>query len=224
MSQIQPPTPPAHWVPPSGHRSPSALAIGAAALAGVVFLIQLASTVTIHPAVESVKDGTFGTDPRAVDLYDFTGMLLIPAGLAAWIVTSLWLSACRKNAEALAPGEPHQRGRVWVWLGWVVPVVSFWFPFQVVRDIRRASTGSMGGPLVGWWWAMWLIWLLLGRAIANLDESADPIDTLNKLAGLETTSAVVAGIALSLWLMIIRQISAGQQALVLRAQYAGELR
>ncbi len=72
--------------------------------------------------------------------------------LAAAVVTCLWLWQSRVLAEAVSPGRGHARSRVWVWLGWIVPVVAFWFPYQVVRDVRAATVvvrdaaSDGGGP------------------------------------------------------------------------------
>jgi hypothetical protein len=33
----------------------------------------------------------------------------------------------------------RKRSETWVWLGWIVPIVSFWLPFQVVRAIVDAQ-------------------------------------------------------------------------------------
>jgi hypothetical protein len=40
----------------------------------------------------------------------------------------------------------------------VCPVVSLWFPFQIVRDVQ-AATNPHGRrtALIGWWWAAFLL-------------------------------------------------------------------
>ena len=49
------------------------------------------------------------------------------------IVFMRWLWLARTNAEAIEPA-PHRHSPIWAVLGWIVPIVSFWFPQAVVRD------------------------------------------------------------------------------------------
>jgi hypothetical protein len=55
---------------------------------------------------------------------------------------------------AAAPGS----GRAF--LGWIVPVVSLWFPFQITGDIRRAGLPDRRRRkttrLPALWWTCWL--------------------------------------------------------------------
>jgi hypothetical protein len=51
-------------------------------------------------------------------------VLLLPALLAAYIATCLWLNRARNLLEERGSGYPHTRGQIWVWLGWWVPIVS----------------------------------------------------------------------------------------------------
>jgi hypothetical protein len=72
---------------------------------------------------------------------------------------------------------------VWVWLGWVIPVVSLWFPYQVVRDILRATCGAVRGVsvprnLLGPWWTSWLLlaWAMqIGDRLALTDASGTAV-------------------------------------------------
>ena len=36
------------------------------------------------------------------------------------------------------------------------PFVALWFPFQVVRDVRRALSPMETSALIGFWWALFL--------------------------------------------------------------------
>ncbi|RJL24513.1 DUF4328 domain-containing protein [Bailinhaonella thermotolerans] len=70
-----------------------------------------------------------------------------------------WLFGARANAEAL--GGAQRRSRPWLVLGWIVPVVWFWFPYQVVADLWTAEETGRPRPglgLVRVWWASYLVW------------------------------------------------------------------
>ncbi|NYK37261.1 DUF4328 domain-containing protein, partial [Salmonella enterica subsp. enterica serovar Typhimurium] len=79
----------------------------------------------------------------------------------------------RRLAEALAPGFAHQRGPAWTWLGWIVPVVGLWFPYQVVRDIVRNAWRDPWGDQrrrldLGLWWGAWVVALFAGQIASRL--------------------------------------------------------
>ena len=100
-------------------------------------------------------------------------LLVLPFALATYVVSCGWLHSARKAACVISPGVPHARSWLWVWLGWWVPVVSFWFPFQVVRDVRRASV-VRDAAAIGPWWALWLTLMVLSLAVRGLTPTARP--------------------------------------------------
>ncbi|SDP95520.1 protein of unknown function [Actinopolyspora xinjiangensis] len=96
------------------------------------------------------------------------GVLAVPVFVAAVVMFLIWLFRVRGNAEMLDP-EVHRRKKPWLILGWIVPVVSFWFPKQILTDIWRASRpGHVRGDVEssfeykgGLLWAWWLVFLAM---------------------------------------------------------------
>jgi Domain of unknown function (DUF4328)/Protein of unknown function (DUF2510) len=57
------------------------------------------------------------------------------SGLLMWLPLMLlivWAHRCATTAAAL--GMPAEHEPVWAVVGWIVPVINFWFPYQSVRD------------------------------------------------------------------------------------------
>lgn len=81
---------------------------------------------------------------------------------AAQILLMIWLY--RAATYARRAGLPARRDPVWAWLGFIVPIVNFWFPYQVAADALPA--GDSARPRVGWWWACWLAQSFIGFPIA----------------------------------------------------------
>jgi hypothetical protein len=203
--------------------APSDLAIASMLLAGGLTLVQLVNTVLAFPAGAAIEGSTSQDvfDELEVVLYALSTTAIIPAGIAAYVVTCLWLAKCRKNAERFAPDYRQERGAVWAWLGWWVPIVSFWFPYQVVRDIRRASVQIRGdSAALGWWWLCWLVWLIGSRFAGNLlpeDASASGArGAAEALPLIETVNGVAIVVALVLWIRLVREITRAQATLVTR--------
>jgi len=197
-------------------RSAKGLATGVAALAGLVTLFEFVEAVMAWISGQQFQDAANeGVPPSEIFTpYDIMALPLLAVQVVVWIVTALWLTQARKNADALNPYARHARSPMWAWLGWVVPVVSLWFPYQFVRDVRLATVDERHrrGGIVGWWWAMWLVYLVTSQVGAQLVTNTDPnADLTAALGPAETVNAVVAVVALVLFLQVIRQITQDQE-------------
>ena len=192
------------------------LAIAAAAVAVALALVQLAAWATSwSAAAELVLMARSETDVLDAPLfaYDLVTILFVPTFIAAYVVGCLWLQRARSNAERISPTWPHARSGVWVWLGWWVPVVSWWFPYQMVRDVRAGSLGhgwTSGG--VGAWWTCWLVFQFSGQAGVFLVPSSGVPDAAlaRVIPWAETVATLAVLVALVLWLRLIREITAAQ--------------
>lgn len=151
--------------------------------------------------------------------YDGLVLLLVPFNVAAYVVGVVWLYRSRTFAEAYVPAARHERGRVWTWLGWGVPVVSLWFPYQVVRDVRRATVEGLLRGGLGAWWASWLVAIACDRLSSRLlggTLGRDPLnaDVVAAFPVVETIAAVATAVGGYLWMTYIREITAAQRARV----------
>ncbi|MFD5483165.1 DUF4328 domain-containing protein [Streptomyces hawaiiensis] len=91
------------------------------------------------------------------------------------IVFLFWLDRMRDNAKALSGQEPRY-GHLWLWLGWIVPVVNLWIPRGVVADVHRSVFPERRLPaVVNWWWGLWLAGLAGGVGIIYADDTDEVI-------------------------------------------------
>ncbi|MFC8798250.1 DUF4328 domain-containing protein [Promicromonospora sp. NPDC057138] len=175
------------------------------ALACVVMVLQVLAFVV---ALRSATQGTGAPEPAAVSLTD---MPIALAQVAAGVVACGWLWRSRGFAVAVDPGAPHAREAAWVWLGWMVPVVAWWFPYQVVRDIREATVRDPADR-GGLWWGAWLVTSLASTVsfytvVFVVSGIADPM-----LAPvMEGVVLVAMALALWGWIEIVREIHAAQR-------------
>ena len=150
---------PLYDVPPL--RSAAGLGTAAIVLACVLTAVQVV-VLLLAPegaaALRAAGEAGIPAYQSQFTAYDAVGLLYGALQVACYVVTCLWLYRSRATAVAANPTFIHERSPVWSWLGWWVPIVSLWFPHQVVRDIRRAtSPGPVSG--IGGWWAAWLVYL-----------------------------------------------------------------
>ncbi len=177
-------------------------AIGAAC---TVTVALLAGAIAAVPAADDSALATGeGTLTPAGITWVVSFLIFLLAQLAAYFATCAWLHLVRRNAEVLNPTYIHRYSVGWVWTSWLVPIVSLWFPYQVVADVRGATSpsGRSGVWLLRQWWAAWLfVWILTG---ASNEARASWDAPLQALAALLSVAALVA------WIRINREISRSQ--------------
>jgi hypothetical protein len=202
---------------PEPPRNLTALGVVAFACAAIVTALVWGNALVIGRVIElgGVADD-LGTADWSLGVYYLTSLMTYPALLAAWATGAMWLRRARHNAEVLNPGRAHARRAGWAWGGWVVPLVAFWFPYQVVRDVDAAvSPRAPAKDLVGWWWAGWLATVAGWRISESARSGA--LDTGAGAFGVQTGSlltAVVTVVALTMWGLVLQRVTNEQHAVM----------
>jgi hypothetical protein len=146
--------------------------------------------------------------PLAPDLLELWSLAAFGAAVTAYGATCFWLARSRYFAQVHAPEFPHVRGGTAVWLGWLLPVVDWLFPYQVVRDVRIAtSRGRRAGGLLVLWWLPWLVFTLATDWGWTSGRMSDPPTAYYVMRS--------TGLCLALgpWLVVVRQLGADQREL-----------
>jgi Domain of unknown function (DUF4328) len=212
-----PPGRPQQWVTGPTTLQPASSLTNAVIVLSVLTGIALCLVASLAPnqnqilrdAINGVQASTAVQGSAGYRVASAFGIL---AEVAVWVVTALWLTRIRQNAVVLQPGG-QRRSETWVWLGWVIPIVNFWFPKQLIDDALRATAWATGTkpPRTGFWWAAWIMMAVLGgvQAAATL---LPPDDSLHLTVTL--VDAIVTVVALVLWIRIVRRLSVDQDALL----------
>jgi Domain of unknown function (DUF4328) len=147
----------------------------------------------------------------ALSLRSSSGLSLLALAVAG-IVFLVWLWRARLNAELIAGPDTQRRGRGWTIGGWLCPVVNLWFPYQIVRDVYAASVRRpVPVPLVGVWWAVLVANVVISEVAVRFIASTDPIQEAHTLATLGTVSLVLEAVAAALLVVIVQQVTNGQE-------------
>jgi len=180
-----------------------------------VTVVLVASAIAAFPAAD---DPTFTDDnaplTSAVTTYLVTFYTFLLMQLVSYFVTCAWLHLVRRNAEVLNPTYEHSYSVGWVWGSWLVPIVNLWFPYQVVADVRGATSppGRSAGWVLGLWWAAWL---LLGFTL-NITSTVFPAAGVSDKtwasleAPIQSLAALFSVVALVAWVRIVRDITSAQ--------------
>ncbi|MFI7038629.1 DUF4328 domain-containing protein [Microbispora rosea] len=124
--------------------------------------------------------------------YAMSGPVETVAYYATAVMFLIWLFRARANAETLSPW-PHRRARPWLIFGWFAPIVSFWFPKQIVDDIWTSSrpgaiqeTGSLAAArrsgLVWAWWLAWWVTSFVTRGLSVLFANSKELPAIRDAA------------------------------------------
>ena len=192
-------------------RDLTALGVTAFATAAVATACTCVVALVIGRAARVRAEGGADAVDWSLGVYYACTVLCVIALVAAWVTGSMWLHRARRNAEALEPDRAHTRRSGWAWAGWVVPVAALWFPFQVVRDVRRALAPLESVALIGFWWTLFLATEIGFRTAFNLQS-----DALVRFENAETArqmtvmTAAVMVAALAGWGQVLRAITLEQ--------------
>jgi Domain of unknown function (DUF4328) len=204
-------------VPAAG--STRATAFVALTFAALVTVLQVVGAALAWPAMEALQDARdAGLSARDSELtaYDVIALPQLVVVVGAWVSTSIWLSRSRELALRRRRFH-HARSPIWVWLGWVVPIVNLWFPYQVVRDVGRATSPTMAAPpAAGWWWEAVLVSMALER-LAGSAATGDADAFIDSIGVISALSAVAMVIALVLWTRIVLAVLRDQATIVTAA-------
>lgn len=162
------------------------------------------------------KDDVGKWDPEAISP---ALVICIVAAVPAVVTFIIWLRQVRANAERFCKA-PHRHRRGWVVWSWLVPVIAFWYPKQIVDDIVAASTPrtsphvdelpKLRSSVVQTWWATWIA----SNVVSFLDPLAadDPSASDLVRTALVTTASSVLTIVCAVYAVRVIQLINSLQA------------
>jgi hypothetical protein len=127
-------------------------------------LTALLASDLVLTAVELVQAHAAGDQPWEVQIDSRPWVVGSRIAVAATgILFLIWFRRAKINAEHF--DSQRRYGRGWAFWGWIVPVVNFWIPFQIMDDLLRASRPSWSSARKTWlpmaWWISWTLFASL---------------------------------------------------------------
>jgi hypothetical protein len=188
------------------------LATAAIVLACAVGAAAVGATISSFGVERTLDEIAAGGQAPSVLPYDAFVLGYDVIALVAGVVTAVWLYGARANSEVISSFR-HRRSPVWSWLGWLVPVVAWWFPRQVVEDVRRASSPNHTPPArVMTWWALWVTGVTGFQMADRVAFGDDDLTFISVLGPFNLLSTLCLLGALVLWVQIVLDIVRLQEA------------
>jgi hypothetical protein len=176
-------------------------------LLGAVWLVALASV----PGEQNYRDQlAAGVEPTKIfTTYDSLASLIPIAMIAAWIFTTKWLSSLYKVATETNPAVMRLK-RPWIFWGWIVPVVSLWFPKLLIEDLLKFRNSEQSNELVGretlTWWLTWVGFALVNN-VGIVSSFNAPTDYIPIRPELEIAGACILTASYFVWVRIVKALS-----------------
>jgi hypothetical protein len=177
-------------------------------LLAAVWIVALASIPSAQSYRDQLASGTAAD--QIVTAFDAMTVIIPITMISSWVITSLWLKRLHMAATATNPTAMRLK-RPWVFWSWIVPVVSLWFPKNLIEDLLKANGSDEAKCLVGkdtlTWWLTWVGFALVNNVgiVAEFDapEGYVPIRPELELAG----ACLLTG-AYMVWIRIVKTLDA----------------
>ena len=177
-------------------------------LLAAVWIVALASIPSAQGYRDQLASGTAAD--QIVTAYDAMTVIIPITMISSWVITSLWLKKLHIAATAINPTAMRLK-RPWVFWSWIVPVVSLWFPKNIIEDLLKAEGSDEAKSLIRkdtlTWWLTWVGFALVNNiGIVSAFDATDgyvPIRPELELAG----ACLLTG-AYLVWIRIVKTLDA----------------
>ncbi|HEX2383768.1 MAG TPA: DUF4328 domain-containing protein [Acidimicrobiales bacterium] len=159
----RPVQPPPMWLPPPDPRRDLAdehkAAVWAKRAFTALFVTKVASGLISLMVFDSIIDDirqasdTGTTDQTAMNGWQILNMPVTLVLILGFVGVIIWTYKAANVASKL--NYPARHSTTWAILGWIVPVINFWFPYQSVRDCM--APGNSERRTVRRWWVLYLV-------------------------------------------------------------------
>lgn len=151
---------------------------------------------------------------------------IVEIGLTVWSAVSFmrWMRRAYFNLAALGVGVEYDDR--WAVSAWIIPVVSLYRPYTIMREIwqrtQRVAYGLVTPHgLLRLWWLLFLLHSLTGAVTGQVANQVSTVEGLRAELMLLAVVAVLDIAAIAVTIQVIRRVSDFEQQLQLQAQVAG---
>jgi Domain of unknown function (DUF4328)/Protein of unknown function (DUF2510) len=142
---------------PADRRSPAELLererVIAPWLRGLLFLWPIGVALSFGGLVSTIDDVVNGDGPTPEHGLWWIGQLGGFVSVGVLVLRIVWLYRAASVARAL--GFDARREPMLAGIGWIIPIINYWWPFQGMTDCF--PEGERPDRRIAWWWAMSII-------------------------------------------------------------------
>lgn len=183
--------------------------------------ISIISLLSDFMQMNLLSSGTFSQAEAETNdsRQQIIGILYLVAFVVTGIAFLKWIHRANSNCHGFgAQGMQFTPG--WSIGYYFIPFINLYKPYRAMKEIWKVSTNPInwqnekGSPLLGWWWALWLISNFLGQASFRLSMRADTISLMQASTMVSIISGVIDIPLYIVAVSLISTIFAKQEKLV----------
>jgi Domain of unknown function (DUF4328) len=200
----------------------------------VLVQVGLIATIVLDAAAASLVFVDLGLvadaiAARPIDMQELqdtidraTAVGAISIGALALTAVAWWVWQYRGQANLSVLDRRGLDHGKWGAVGWwLMPIGNLWKPFQTMRELWKASEPLESPsewmrvstwPVLGWWWALWIVGNLLQWA-SGFGSNTTDLETIRTADFLVLTGLASSVFAACLAIGVVRQITQRQSAL-----------
>ena len=169
--------------------------------------------VAIHAGIDNAMLGKAIADPASVSaerlqLSDQLMMTLGGLQLLAFVVTAiLFLVWFGRAASNLKHWEYPRHGTGMSVASWFIPIGNWFLPKQAANDVWRAGEHREVPGYVHFWWAAWLIAMLLSNVVFRLTPSQGDFEEFRTLNTVDIAASAASIVAAVLCIKLVRDVT-----------------
>ena len=161
-------------------------------LRALLFLWPIGVALSLGGLVSTLDDLVDG-DQAAPHGFWWIGQLGGIVGIGVSILRVVWLYRAAMLARDL--GLPARREPMHAAIGWIIPILNYWWPFQGVTDLF--PEGQRPDRRIAWWWTMSIIsglGLLIVVAVPFVPAGVGVVLVILAIAPALATAALEVGL------------------------------
>jgi hypothetical protein len=160
-------------------------------ISAVLSVVGIISTLLEIELINAAANGAF-LDDAAIDANDLrqgaVGIAQIVFAISGFIALLFWTHRAQRNLTHVARGTEYSPG--WAVAYFLIPILNAFRPYYVYRQFWQASEPNVSpdsalawkavrpSRWIGWWWALWVLANIIGRAILRYGSRAETLDEI----------------------------------------------
>jgi heme/copper-type cytochrome/quinol oxidase subunit 2 len=208
------------------NRTRTNFAVGLLAMVIVASLILLFFSVLQLVVLSGAAEGALSqAEAESNDLrMGLAALLYLSVLIATAVAFSMWIHRAYRNLEALgAPRHQLEYSPGWAVGYYFIPILSLFKPFSVMKEIWRKSDPEVDvregvityeasvSPLLGVWWGVWILSLIIGRIADALSDIGKTPESLRFATWALIVALFVEIVAAVLAIMVVRGVNERQE-------------
>ncbi len=194
-----------------------------------ITIVNIGSLVWQYSLITNAQSDLANVDMQAINTSDTARQIILIVSLVVTILAIIffimWFRRAYYNLHQL-PWHNARYTEGWAAGSWFVPIIWFWWPYQIMVDIWKGTQNALrerlGEPqpstIVGWWWACYLITDIYGKINARFNRGADELDELIVSTKLDFIGEIISIPAIVLVIRIVQRTSYFERELLIHSQ------